>query len=274
MLTLVEVRTDNGGLLQLPLGEISEGFIIEDITGLDPVKATLVTSSFASLDGVQFQSSRREARNIVVTLELQPDLNSGSVQALRSRLYEFFMPEAKVNLRFILSEGLSVDIVGRVESFDSPRFTAEPKAVISLLCFLPDFFDATPVVLEDITSAGSGILIVDYEGTVDTGVVFTLYPDRDISAVTLYQSRKDSDAASLSYVGALLAGDVLTISTVPSKKGAWLKRGSDPEISVLNGVSPFSYWITLMPGENILKASVEGVGVPYTIEYTTKYGGL
>ena len=60
MLTRVEVRNDHGNLLNLSLQEILGGFIVEEIQGLDPVAATIVSSSFAQLDGEQYQSSRRE----------------------------------------------------------------------------------------------------------------------------------------------------------------------------------------------------------------------
>ena len=64
MLKRVEVVTPQGAVLDLPLGDISSSLQIESIEGLDPVKATIASSSFAQLDGAQYQSSRRETRDI------------------------------------------------------------------------------------------------------------------------------------------------------------------------------------------------------------------
>jgi hypothetical protein len=57
MLTGVEVRTIQDNLLALSLDDPSSGFIIEEIEGLDPVKASVVSSSFATMDGEQYQFS-------------------------------------------------------------------------------------------------------------------------------------------------------------------------------------------------------------------------
>src|SRR6187431_1368607 len=100
MFDKLEVRTDQGALLTLSLQEVEEGFIISDIDGLDPVKATIVSSAFAKLDGEVFQSARREKRNIILSLDLEPDYSIGSVQSLRNKLYQFFMPKSRVMLRF------------------------------------------------------------------------------------------------------------------------------------------------------------------------------
>jgi hypothetical protein len=71
----------------------------------------------------------------------------------------------------------------------------------------------------------------------------------------------------------LIAGDVLTISTVSGNKHATLTRaGSDS--SLLFGVAPDASWINLFPGPNYIRVYTEGAAIPYTITYTSKVGGL
>src|SRR5262245_38075871 len=123
MLTKVEVRPVSGLLLTLELDDATSGFIVQDIDGLDPVKATIVSSTFANLDGAQFQSSKREPRNIVMTLGLEPDYINQSVRDLRSALYPFFMPKSFISMRFFMSDGLTVDISGYVESMETSLFS-------------------------------------------------------------------------------------------------------------------------------------------------------
>src|SRR3954470_19978896 len=113
MIYKVEVRSPQGDLLTLELDDISDGLLVKEIKGLDPVKATLVSSSFAQQDGSYYQSSRRENRNIGLVLGLVPDPAVSSVRAVRNGLYRYFMSESAVSLRFFDDEDdLTVDIDG------------------------------------------------------------------------------------------------------------------------------------------------------------------
>jgi len=273
MLTKVEVRTAQGDLLILPLDDKSNGLLIEEIEGLDPVKATIVSSSFAQMDGTQYQSSRRESRNIKLRLGLEPDYVTETVRDLRSRLYGYFMPKTLVDLRFYMSDGLTVDISGRVESFEAPLFTKEPAVNISLLCFNPDFYDPVPVELSGSSTPGSIPTIVSYDGTIETGILFKLNVNRTMSAFSIYHQPSDGMLRTLDFAAALIAGDVVAISTVPGFKFATRTR-TGVDTSILYGISPQSNWIEFMPGANNIRVYATGVGVPYTIEYTDKYGGL
>ena len=165
MLNLVEVRNQTGSLLALGLEDISQGVYIKEIDGLDPVKAVLVSSSFANMDGEQYQSARREKRNIVIKLALDPDYAGATVRQLRRRLYNFFMPKTAVKLRFWAEGEPTVDIQGRVESFDSPQFTKEPSATISILCFEPDFYDPNPNVIFENSVSTTATRRIEYSGS-------------------------------------------------------------------------------------------------------------
>lgn len=273
MLTLVEVRSSQGSLLSLPLEDVSDGLILQDVEGLDPVKATIVSSSFAGMDGSQYQSSRREDRNLILKLDLEPDYITSSVRDLRKRLYKYFMPKSYVSLRFYDSDGLTVDISGRVESFESPLFTNEPEVSISILCFDPDFIDLTPVELNGMTTSGTTETLITYDGSVETGILFTLNLDRNLTEFTFYHRPPDGTLRSMEFAASLVAGDVLKISTVAGNKGANLNR-SNSDSSILYGISPQSNWIELMQGDNYIRVYAEGIPIPYNITYTNRYGGL
>jgi len=273
MLNLIEVRTSQGGLLGLPLDDISNGIVVEEVDGLDPVKATLVSSGFANLDGEQYQSSRRDSRNITLKLGLEPDYSVESVRDVRKRLYDYFMPKTEVSLRFYMSDGLVVDINGRVESFETPHFTPEPTADISVICFDPDFYDPIPKQMSWNTVATDTETLLSYDGSVETGIQFVLNPNRALSDFSIYHRPPDGTLRILEFISPLSAGDVLTISTVPGAKGATLTH-SGQDGSVLYGISPQSNWIELIPGDNYIRVYSDGAAIPYTITYTDKYGGL
>lgn len=273
MINLVEARTAQGELLGLPLQDVSDGYVIENIEGLDPVKATIVSSSFAQIDGTQYQSSRREARNIKLTLGLEPDWTTESVEDLRNRLYDYFMPKSNVGLKFYTDKGLIVDISGRVETCETPLFTQEPAVDVSIICFSPDFVDLTPVVVSGASTADEVDTVVPYVGSVETGIEFVMTVDRDISEFTIYNRPPDGTLRSLDFASPLFAGDTLTINTVPGSKGAVLTR-NNTDSSILYGVSPQSNWIEFFRGDNGFRVYAEGVPIPYTVTYMTRYGGL
>lgn len=275
MLDKVEVYTEQGVLLNLPMQDISEGYAIQSIDGLDPVKATIVSSAFAQMDGEQYQSSRRDKRNLVITLGLEPDYAVGTVQDLRKRLYGFFMPKSRVRLRFFHTGEPTVEIYAMVESMDSNKFTMDPTATISLLCFDPDFYNPTPVIFAGNTTSSTTETTHVYPGSVETGIVFRLFVNRPLMEFTIYHRPPDDTLRSMQFgTGAsLVANDVVEISTSRGNKYVTLTR-SGVKAPYLYGISPQSDWINLFPGSNKLRVYATGAVIPYEIEYTTKYGGL
>lgn len=273
MLNKVEVRNVQGELLTFVLDDVSDGYVVEDVGGLDPVKATLVSSSFASLDGTQYQSAKRENRNITFQIGLEPDYITETVSDLRQRIYQYFMPKESVDLRFFDSNGLEVDISGRIESCQNAMFTKEPAVDISIVCFNPDLYDRTPVEISGNTVSTTIETLVEYPGTVETGIVFVLNVNRTISEFTIYHRLPNDEIRILDFSAPLVSGDVLRISTVPGSKGATLTR-SGTTSSILYGISPQSNWTAFMRGDNYIRVYAVGAAIPFEIEYITKYGGL
>lgn len=273
MLTKVEVYTAQGETLALPLHDPSGGYVVKEIEGLDPVKAEIVSSPFAQRDGTQYQASRRDNRNVVLKLGLEPDYVSTSVLELRRGLYRYLMPKTQVTLRFYIDGVHFVDISGRVESLGAPLFSREPEAVISLLCFDPDFSAVSSIVVPGATVADTTEMTIAYPGSVETGILFEMTLDRDLSEFTIYNQPVGGEYQALEFAGPLLANDTLTISTVSGAKRATLTRFGTPS-SILYGVSPLSTWINLYPGDNQLRVAAEGAPISFTIEYLAKYGGL
>lgn len=273
MLTTVEVRNPAGDLLSLPLDDISDGYVLQDVEGIDPVKATIVSSTFATLDGVQYQTARREARNLLITLGLEPDYASSSVRELRSNLYNWFMSKAAVNLRFYDSDGLVVEINGRVESLEAPLFVKEPKAVISVLCSNPDFVELDEVTGEGDTVSDTTEFLIVYNGTVETGIRFELNLDRSLTDFSIIHRPPDGIFRTLDFEASLLDLDVVTIDTNVGQKSFILSRSS-VESSILYARQPGSAWFLLQPGDNYFRFYAAGDPIPFTYAFTERHGGL
>lgn len=273
MIEQVDVSNGQGAPLLLNLADSASGLLVEEIGGLGPVKATIVSSSFAGVDGEQNQSSRREGRDITFKIKLEPDYVSETVWDLRQRVYDFFMTKMKVSLRFHMSSGLYVDIAGIVETCEPDMFSEEPKMDVSVRCGKPDFIDPNGVTLEGLSTALTAVSDINYLGSVEAGIVLTLNVDRTLNEFTIYNTPPDGVLRQLDFSAPLEAGDVVTISTVQGSKYVTLTRGTTTS-SLLYAISPQSSWIEFFKGINKFRLYAVGAAIPYTIQYTTKYGGL
>lgn len=273
MINQLEVRTPSGELLTLSLSDVSNGYIIQDIDGLGPVKANIVSSSFAGMDGSQYQAARREKRNILLKLGFEPDYVTNSVQSLRSRLYEIFMPKSQINMRFYLDDDLVVSIDGMVETCEPTMFTREPEVSISILCFNPDFFEIDSVSIDGSTVSSTTEFTIQYSGSVNTGILLTLNVNRTISDFTIYHRPPDGTLRSFDFSASLQASDVVKISTVARDKYVTLTRAGSVS-SVLYAKAPTSDWLELQKGVNNLRVYAEGAAIPFTITYLNRYGAI
>ncbi len=275
MITLVEARNSQGTLLSLPAGDASNGLALGEVGGLDPVKAEIITSPFANLDGEDFQSSRRGIRDVSLDISLEPDLATTptTVRKLRQKLYTHFMTQSWVNLSFYDEDGSQADISGYVETCESPLWTKDPKMEVVVRCMNPDFVDAESVLISGATVETEDEFVINYDGTVKTGVKFVFTLPRDENNITIYYRPPDDTLRVLDFQTPLLSGDQLVINTAPGNKGAWVIRGGS-ESSVLYGTAPQADWVELQPGINTFRVYATGTPIPFTIEYTNRYGGL
>jgi len=273
MLTKVEVRNPAGALLTLLLDDITDGYVLRNIDGIDPVQATIVSSEFASLDGVQYQTSRRNSRNIILTLGLEPDYATGSVRALRSALYAWFMTKASVNLRFYDSDGTIVAIDGYVETYETPFFVQEPVATISIICPDPDFVELTAVTGSGNTVSDTTEFSFTYNGTVEAGIVFDLLLDRTLAGFTIYHRPPDNIVRQFDFIASMLNADVVTVNTNVGAKAVTLTRSS-VQSSFLYGRQPNSAWFLLQPGVNYFRFYATGAAIPFNYSFLERHGGL
>lgn len=278
MLEQVEIVSENGSYLPLPLGDPSSGITVESIQGLEPVKATLSSSKYALKDGEYFHASRRGSRNILIGLGLDPRYGGGSVSALRRQLYSVLSPETKVDMTFSMAGEPPVVISGVVESLDTPMFTKTPMAMASIVCYDPDFVDPVEVLN---TGEGYPFSIawrpVEYDGSVPTGFRLELYMNAlgTGEGFVVYVRHPNGDVQTLEFRAPLQGEDIIHISTVPGDKYVKLIRDGS-ESSILYGVSPQAQWGYFMPGSNEFGVQVTGDTQQsyYEFYHNKRYGGL
>jgi hypothetical protein len=253
----------------------SNGYVVKEIDGLDPVNASLTTSSLAQVDGAQPQNARRDVRNITIKLGLEPDYLSTTVQSLRSALYDWFMTKSLIGLKFYLDGVLFAVSSGQVETCTNSMFSADPEVDISILCYDPDLYGPAQIELDSSTVSTTDTTAINYAGTSDAGVIFTLNINRSLDSVALYNTAPDNTIQqfALSGTGAFVSGDILTINTIPGQKSVTLTRASITS-SVLFYVDDSAAWITLQKGVNEFRAFASGAAIPFTLTYTPLFGGI
>lgn len=114
-------------------------YTVFKIDGLDPVKASINTSSNATTDGSTINSTRIPERNIVIYLKVE---GSG---ANRIKLYSIFPTEEDVTL-YLKTPERDVYIVGKVEDVSCDPHNNPMIAQISILCPNPYFKDVNKVI--------------------------------------------------------------------------------------------------------------------------------
>lgn len=273
----VEVMNSQGNLLTLTLDDISNGYVVKGVDGLDPVKATMVSSNFATMAGQQYQASNRDIRNIIISLGYAPNFSANeTVRALRSRLYQFFMPDSPVTLTFYMQDELVVTIDGRVESCGAPLFVADPQTDVSIVCFNPDFIDVELIQMHStFLTTDTAPQPIEVVGTIPTGLtLFQFTAAKTLTGFTIYHTTPGGVLRTMEISAPLILGDVVTMCTIEGQKSITRTR-TGVATSLLWAVSPQSAWVELQPGTNQFYMNASSTN-PSTIfvDYYNRYGGL
>ena len=267
-LTQVSIQNGIGETLHLPLHSYVNGFLVKDITGLDPVGASLVSTTVARLDGAQFQASRRETRNIVLTLGLEPDYTvHEDVGSLRRTLYNYAMPEAEVRLIFDLNGVPFASTLARVESLETSLFSASPEVQISFIAYDPDFIGV--VQLKTDTPLSTGTTIV-YNGTVATGLHF-IYVVDNLTDPWIEIVGASGIPRRLQLKGTFSKS--IEVDTRPGHKYVREHGGVYGNASLLYAAQRNTFWPLLEPGSNILTFATGG-NTSLGYDANLRYGGL
>lgn len=269
----IEIISEAGESLEIPLRDPSNGFFVKGVEGLDPVKAELVYTNFGMIDGAQFQSARREPRNIVMNLGIAPDYLMQSVASLRRSVYSIMAPKSKVQMKFVTDDPDPYRIDGYVESLASPIFAQNPELTVSVVCPNPDFVSDTPVVVNDHTVSGTTAVEVTYTGDIPAGFNFSMTLQEASTAFDIYVNNPNGASNRMRIRYAFQVGDVLQLTTIPGRKGIWVTRAG-AKFSILQGLSPESPWPRFTPGVNTFRVQKTGTRRHYSFSFYPRVSGF
>lgn len=283
MITRMEVFSAQPSAPELPLGSIAvannDPIQVRNIDGLEPVKATIISTPFATGKGVLYQGSSVPERNIVLTLGLNPDWVDQTMSSLRHLLYRYLLPEAWCKLRFFSDDMPVVDIEGYVESLQPNIFSQDPEIQCSIICPKPDFIEVDATIFDGVV--GDAPIDFEYYGTVPTGI----------------ELRVDGSSALPAYTGTLsvinTGGDEIPqtftinpvtinalksfkLTTILHKKRAMnFALGDTTLTNLLQAVQAPRQWPQVTPGgTNTFQVTATTPGQIWTLAYFNRFGGL
>lgn len=268
--------------------EPSHGMLIESITGLGPVKATINRTQLATVDGSKYNSAKLEERNIVMTIIFK---EAKTIEDVRLLTYKYFPIKRKI-IFSIKTEKRDARIVGYIESNEPDIFSPNEKAQISIICPDPYFYSNelvnSPHVItfsglesefefpfsneslsEDLIELGRITQVVtksfSYDGDQEIGVNMTINYLENVDTDFLIYHWKNSYNPNeptlqsmflikIEKLQALmgttfLSGDSVVIDTTRGNEKIVLVRNA-VEYNILNTVTRDSDWFQLAKGLN------------------------
>lgn len=282
MLTEVKAYSSWRSAPTLPLsdggGAETDLIQVRNIDGLDPVKASVNTSPYGSVDGSSFVGSSVQDRNIVLTLGLNPDWDTWTYETLRKLLYQYFMPKLAVRLVFYSDELPPVEILGVVEDVHMNTFSKDPEMIVSIICPDPYFTAVDPTVVTGLTVHTGGIpTIVDYQGTQETGMVVKVSSTGDTPPTDIGIQIGDPRLTYFAVAASVGSTTYFEMSSLPMRKyvrnvgiGTGVITNLLSQIHIQEG----SLWPTFQPGENEFSV-ITDLGIhDWELTYYERFGGL
>ena len=263
-------------LLWYDLWNSSNGYIVKNIEGIEPVEAEVSTTVLAGIEGVTIDSALRRSRNIVVTLGLQPTATA-TIEDLRREAYADMMVGWPLLLIFEDMDGTIREARGTVESNQANRFSKDPEQVISFICYDPDFINRESEIYQVPYSELKSGWSHTYTGTSPTGVAVSAMLNSSIPSASYFR------IANRSWVGAKRLTIDQNISITPGQNSLSINTAPGYRridlwtSSLIGSLSNNHEWGMLMPGPNTItldfKDSISD-SEDVMVSYTKRWGEL
>lgn len=249
---------------------------IRNITGLDPVKATVNTAPFGSVDGAAYTGSDVATRNIVLTVHPNPDWADWTFESLRRLLYSYFMPKLQTRLVFYSDDMPPVEIYGYVEDTNVNQFSSDLEMQVSIICPDPYFtaVEAT-VITGQSTRDNSSPTKVPYDGSIATGINVQVLRRTDPSPTTIGVQVGSPALSYFNVTAGVDASKYFLVNSLPGNKYVRNVATANGVITnLLSAVQQGSQWPILQPGDNNFSVITNQGGQDFQLTFYERYGGL
>jgi hypothetical protein len=252
---------------------------VRNIAGLEPVKASVNTSPYGSIDGSAYVGSNVSDRNIVLTLGLNPDWHSWTYEHLRRLLYSYFMPKRPTRLVFYSDDMVPVEIIGIVESADINPFSTDPEFIVSIICPEPHFIALDPIVVtgQSIRPGGT-ITEIDYNGSIDAGIYVKVTQASGANPTFINVQIGDPDINYFNVDAAVSSSKYFEMNSIPGLKyvqNVDLTTGVITNLLSKLHIAEGSSWPTILqPGTNEFSVITDAGVQDWELTYFERFGGL
>ena len=251
---------------------------IRHIDGLEPVKASVNTSPFGSVDGESYTGSSVLSRNIVLTLRPNPDWRDWSYEALRRLLYSYFMPKKPVRLVFYSDDMIPVEILGIVESAEVNQFSNDPELIVSVICPDPYFTALDPTVITGISvRPGGTVEEIEYNGSVEAGIYVKITHVGNPGPTTIGIQIGDPAISYFNVQATVNPSMYFEMSSLPMQKYVQnVTIGSGVITNLLSKITvqELSSWPIFEPGTNEFSVITDAGVQDWELTYFERFGGL
>lgn len=280
MLTQIDVVYGNElgeQVLVLPILGINpkSSLLIRKVTGLNPPDIDLFIGDY-SRDGGTYQGRRVGNRNVVMTIDLNPNPALGeTVSSLRELLYKVFVdPLVDADyVRLILRDdsGKVRHLYGYAEKFETEIFDVETLVQISIICPDPYIRDLDEIVLTN--ELGTWVSVpFAYTGTSETGFLAEIHVSTPTPVLTL-----KNNAKTMVFTHPFLTGDIVYVDTNRGVRDVLLVRDS-VTYPLIASMSSTSRWLELHSQANTMtvygELDTDLVAGVKTLVYRSSYWGI
>lgn len=305
MIKSFKVTNYVGDSLELILREPEKsGFLIKEVTGLGPAKATINTIDISTKDGANFNSARMDKRNIVFDIMFVNNEKKESIETLRQKSYRYFPVKKEITL-LIETDNRLLRTTGYVESNEPDIFSNEEGCKISIICPDPFFYAVEgkttteyyslsplfefPFSNESLTEPlleFSKVQIdtgknVYYSGDDEIGFIIHIYASASATNVRIYnmvtgETMSIDSSKLVTLTGSdIVNGDEIIINTMIGNKSIVLIRDGKT-YNILNCFGRNSDWLVLRPGDNLIgfDADEGALNLQFRIENDVIYEGV
>jgi hypothetical protein len=276
------------------------GFLVREIEGLGPSKATINTTPIVTGDGSRYNSAHVASRNIVFSLTFLPN---PTIEITRHNSYKYFPIKKPIIIR-IETDTRICETYGYVESNEPNIFSGKQSAIISVLCpdsyfysvdknvtifsgieSLFEFPFSNESLTEDLIEFGNLQLNYEksilYSGDTSVGIIIYIHATGSVRNLVIANSRTgeimaiDSDRLIFILGSDISSGDDIIISTIKGDKFILLRRDG-VWYNIRNALSRYINWFQLERGDNLFVYNTDdGIGnLQFRIENRIAYEGI
>lgn len=283
MLTQILVDSADPFTLHIANATPKDSFLVRKITGLNPPDVNLFLGDF-NRDGGIYQGRRVGMRNVVMTLDLNPNPILGeTISSLREKLYKAFLdPLSDADYLKIVfyDDALRVRyLVGFAEKIETEIFDAETSVQISLICPDPFIRDNDVTSYVDTVNGGPwSSLSFDYNGTAGTGFYAKVTMTNNSDILTLDNNGVKMVIDTTASATHLNVGQKVYFTTIRGSRDIRIQTGTNPSTPLVASLTYASPWIELSAQANELKVygatSVDQVALINELTFTPAYWGV